>query len=47
MIDAFVNQDILLQFAGTARLDEARLAEVLAREEITVQEVTTSQRCAL
>ncbi len=47
VIDVFVNQDIALQLTKTAKLDEALLAKLLAKEKVKVEKVIRSSKYVL
>lgn len=47
VIDVFVNADIALQLTKEAKLDEKRLAELLATEEVKVTKVQPSTKYVL
>ena len=47
VIDVFVNQDIALQVTRTAKLDEALLARLLAKEDVKVTKVSPSTKYVL
>lgn len=47
MIDVFVNDDIALQVTRNAKIDEALLAELLAKEEVKVEKISPTTKYVL